>query len=91
MLLLVYVLLSTYLVAGGMALPVWELLQDLYKQPKLTDYRPFVIICGYTIDLLLAGVITMFFRFHIRLVGSNTTTIETMDKTGHKPGEVSLM
>ena len=88
MLLLVYVLLTTYLVAAGMTFPVWNLLNDLYVHPVVTDYKPFLIVCGYALDVLLAGVISMFFRFHLHLVSTNTTTIETMDKAGHKPGEV---
>ena len=91
MLLLVYVLISTYVVAAGMTLPVWDLVNSLYERPVVTDYQPFVIIFGYALDVLLACVITSFLRFHLRLVSTNTTTIETMDKGAQKIGEVTDM
>ena len=87
MLLLIYVLLSTYMVAASMALPVYGMVMELYARPSLDDMRPFLQVGAYALDLLLAGVLTTFFRFHVVLVCTNSTTIETMDKSTTKKGE----
>ncbi len=87
MLLLVYVLLCTYTIAVAMARPVYEAVMKLYERPNIEQVDPFVQVGAYTLDLMLAMVLTSFFKFHVGLVCRNSTTIETMDKTTVKKSE----
>jgi palmitoyltransferase len=87
MLLLVYVLLCTYTIAVAMARPVYEAVMKLYERPNIEQVDPFVQVWAYTLDLMLAMVLTSFFKFHVGLVCRNSTTIETMDKTTVKKSE----
>lgn len=89
MLLLVYVLLCTYTIAAAMAGPVYATVLRLYERPKVDQLEPFVQVGAYALDLMLAIVLTSFFKFHVGLVCKNSTTIETMDKTTMKKNEYS--
>jgi len=87
MLLLVYVILCTYTTAVAMASPVYATVLRLYEKPSVEQVEPFLQVGAYTLDLMLAAVLTSFFKFHVGLVCRNSTTIETMDKTTIKKSE----
>jgi palmitoyltransferase len=87
MLLLIYVLLCTYTIAGVMARPVYETVLKLYEHPSIEDAKPFVQVGAYALDVMLALVLSSFIKFHFGLVFTNSTTIETMDKSAAKKGE----
>ena len=42
--------------------------------------RVGTVIIAYGINLILSVLITMFFKFHVKLVLCNSTTIESLDK-----------
>ncbi len=45
-----------------------------------------VLAVGYSLIAVLAGLITVFAKFHIRLVTSNMTTIENLEREAKKEG-----
>ncbi len=55
---------------------------DIYKEKmKLKDMtHSGLILFGYSVTLTLSFLILCFFRFHVKLVMINTTTIESLDK-----------
>ena len=53
---------------------------DLINTRDLTKYESMMDIGGYGLNCLLGVTLTLFIRFHIRLICTNSTTIENMDK-----------
>ena len=51
------------------------------KADKETFFHIMVII-SYTMDITVAGLMTVFLKFHIMLATENKTTIENLDKLG---------
>jgi palmitoyltransferase len=49
-------------------------------QHELTQNMGYIFIYG--IDTVMLGMLILFFKFHLRLVFDNKTTIETIDKKG---------
>ncbi len=90
MLLLVYVLLTTYFVVATMGYEFvmtlkWEL-DVFYYGRALQDetrlIRSLLIQVSYILTCIIAVLMTMFLRFHIYLATTNKTTIENLDKKG---------
>ena len=88
MLLLFYVFLTTWVNAIAMFGACRDILLAFQERPTLDKLWPFVVVGVYAGNLALGMAITVFLRFHISLVFSNRTTIDTMDKV-KKPAEVS--
>ena len=66
---------------------VYDIVQRIIKnkiniRKELTENLYFLIL--YTLDLLLMFFLGSFFKFHIKLVLGNKTTIETIDKKGQE-------
>jgi hypothetical protein len=90
MLLLVYVLLSTYFIVVTMGYDFfltlkWELdvfyyAREQQNQTKLV--RTLLIQVSYVLTCIISVLMTMFLRFHIFLATTNKTTIENLDKKG---------
>lgn len=79
-LLLVYVLISLYQAFIALVWPVKEKIFELVKSRSLESYDDLVLFGAFTLNFLLTVMITMFFKFHVRLILTNSTTIENMDK-----------
>lgn len=66
----------------------WEVLKQVYfnqthfKFDVLFDSLGLIFL--YTLDIVAMFVLTMFFKFHLKLVLENKTTIETIDKKGEE-------
>ena len=80
MLLLVYVLVSLYLALLSLAYPVYVKVNELLAKQTVPNPSEIVFLSGFSINLLLTITITLFFKFHVKLVLFNSTTIEEMDK-----------
>mgnify|MGYP002475300665 FL=1 len=80
LLLLVYVLLSAYTVAVSMAKPTYDKIFYFIQSRDLFAYKQIISIGGYGLDLMLSVVLSLFFKFHLKLLFRNSTTIENMDK-----------
>eukprot|EP00347_Sterkiella_histriomuscorum_P009445 403341189 len=90
MLLLVYVLLTTYFYATSMAYEFystikWEL--DTYYFSKTEHHqklliRASMIQLSFVVNCLIGGLMTFFLKFHVYLMLNNKTTIENLEKKG---------
>ena len=75
-LMLFYVITTLTIANIGMTLGIFEIIEDIENFQGIYAFR--IIIYLITVPLLV--VITMFFKFHIKLILSNNTTIENLDK-----------
>jgi hypothetical protein len=50
------------------------------NNPELSN-KLFIMI-GYTFNATVAGLMTVFLKFHLKLATENKTTIENLDKMG---------
>ena len=89
LLLLVYVLLITYITAGTLAYDFYEALKwgFNYKNFAATKidkelFHNIMVILSFIMDVTVAGLMTVFLKFHIMLATENKTTIENLDKLG---------
>ena len=90
MLLLIYVLISTYFVFFTMGYDFvmsikWEIDTYYYSytaHERTLLIRSTIIQFAFIMNCLIGGLMTFFLKFHIKLVGSNKTTIENLDKKG---------
>jgi palmitoyltransferase len=90
LLLLVYVLLTTYFVVGTMLYDFllglrWELDTFYYRQKAYDEsqlMKTLLIQASFILTTIIACLMTMFLRFHIFLATTNKTTIENLDKKG---------
>ena len=90
LLLLVYVLLTTYYVVATLAYDFivafrWELDTFYYRQRAYDEkqlMRTLLIQVSYLLTCIISILMTMFLRFHIYLATTNKTTIENLDKKG---------
>jgi hypothetical protein len=80
MLLLVYVLLSLYMAVISLSFPVYDKVQYLISIHSIPSYHDMFLLSAYSLNLLLTLTISFFFKFHVKLVLSNSTTIDNMDK-----------
>lgn len=80
MLLLVYVLLSLYMALAALSYPVYVKVMELVNARQIPNYQDVYLLSGFCLNLLLTLTITLFFKFHVKLVLSNSTTIDNMDK-----------
>lgn len=75
--LMLFYVVTTLLIANlGMTLGIFEIIEDIENFQGIYVLR----IAIYLMTMPLFVVITMFFKFHITLILSNTTTIENLDK-----------
>jgi len=90
LLLLVYVLLTTYYVVATLAYDFivafrWELDTFYYRQRAYDEkqlMKTLLIQVSYILTCIISILMTMFLRFHIYLATTNKTTIENLDKKG---------
>jgi len=75
-LMLFYVITTLFIANLGMTIGIFEIFDDIENFQSIYVLR----IIMYMITLPLFVVISMFFKFHIKLILSNTTTIENLDK-----------
>ena len=80
LLLLVYVLLSCYQSVVALSFPVYKILAAIFTTHALAEYEDLVKLSAFSLVSLLAVTITLFFKFHVGLILTNSTTIENMDK-----------
>ena len=88
MLLLIYVLLTTYYVALSMVYDFilavkWEVDVFYYltaKNDRTTFVNSLMIQLSFCVTCLIGTLMTFFLKFHIFLVSSNKTTIENLEK-----------
>lgn len=80
MLLLVYVLVSLYMSLISLSFPVYEKVSYLTSIRAIPNYQDLILLTAYSLNLLLSLTITLFFKFHVKLVLTNSTTIDNMDK-----------
>ncbi|OMJ77992.1 hypothetical protein SteCoe_22316 [Stentor coeruleus] len=80
MLLLVYVLLSSYQSVFSLSFPVYEKILKVANTRRVDHYDDLILFAAFSLTLLLTITITLFFKFHVRLIMTNSTTIESMDK-----------
>lgn len=90
LLLLFYVLMSSYLVLFAMLYDVIqsvEWITDTYyynthKQDKEKLAKTLMITTAYMLNTVVVVLMSMFFKFHLKLALTNKTTIENLDKRG---------
>jgi len=80
--LLLYVLLLTWFVDITLFSYVYKIALDIYTQRLNYNNLPraSIILASYAMIATLSVLITLFFKFHLKLVFINTTTIESLDK-----------
>ncbi|MCQ2816864.1 MAG: hypothetical protein MJ252_06330 [archaeon] len=61
---------------------VFILMKEVYEKNNFKEkiFHNMLIILSYAFDLVFTGVITCFFKFHLKLVFTNSTTIESLEK-----------
>mmetsp|Transcript_16539 Transcript_16539/g.16476 ORF Transcript_16539/g.16476 Transcript_16539/m.16476 type:complete len:259 (+) Transcript_16539:242-1018(+) len=79
-LLLVYVLISTTLITITLFPTVYASVKEIIEKRDIYAYKEAVLFSAYLLNCLLNGVMFMFLKFHIKLIFTNITTIENMDK-----------
>lgn len=94
LLLLIYVLITTYIIAASMlfdwiesiqwALDVGKTFKGLNLIDKKMLYKNMFIQISYLFNCIIACLMTAFLRFHIELALTNTTTIENLERKGEK-------
>jgi len=91
MLLLFYVLIGTYTVDVALFNEAYEAVFTLYTMRSFEIWPHLVLLSSYSLNVSLSIVMTMFFRFHLRLLFTNKTTIDTMDKKNiHQKGDFNI-
>ena len=83
MLLVVYALVFSCVVAVGMAGPVWELVTE---KTAFVSYESTMISLSYGVNILIACLVTLCLNTHLKRVSINMTLVEKMYNA--KPGEV---
>lgn len=63
-----------------MGKPVYQRISTIIEKRDLHAYSEVYIIAAYVLNCLLSLILTMFFKFHVKLIFTNGTTIESMDK-----------
>lgn len=92
LLLLIYVLITTYFVAIACAYDWMKSIEwavDVYyyrSSKKDSDilFRMIIIQIAYTMNGIIAVLMSMFLKFHLEIALTNKTTIENLDKKGQK-------
>ncbi len=80
--LLFYVCLITWFIDLTLFTNMFNIGMEVYKK-RLNHkniWRATVLLVGYSMTLTLTVLITLFFKFHFKMVVQNTTTIESLDK-----------
>ena len=80
-LLLFYVVICTYFITASLFSTVYSKLNQLILiEKRIPTYKEGFLLGSYLMNCILTVTLSFFFKFHLRLVLSNSTTIETMDK-----------
>ena len=90
LLLIMYVVIITYFVFFGL---LFDFLQTVkwgldvyYYSTKSKDVKKLeeslLLITGFSLNTTIMILLTMFYKFHLRLALTNKTTIENLDKKG---------
>ncbi|EGR32804.1 hypothetical protein IMG5_070030, partial [Ichthyophthirius multifiliis] len=86
MLLLFYVNITTWISLFGMIGEIINIIiafKDLLMGNSIKNenwFKDFIIVIAFALDVTAIIVIGIFFKFHLELLFSNTTTIENLDK-----------
>lgn len=64
----------------SMTFPVYIKIKYLVSIKSIPSYHDIFMLSAYSLNLLLVLTISLFFKFHVNLVLSNSTTIDNMDK-----------
>ena len=86
MLLLIYVLLTTYFIAVTLGYFVYEQAEKAYFEylSRRTKINDLMVSMGvsliYLMNIMIAFLVTAFLKFHIHLTITNKTTIENLEK-----------
>ena len=64
----------------SLSFPVYEKVSYLTSIRAIPNYQDLILLTAYSLNLLLSLTITLFFKFHVKLVLTNSTTIDNMDK-----------
>ena len=75
-----YVLISCYLALFSLTYPTYQRILVVINSHKVSNYEDLVTFSAYSLNFLLTVTISFFFKFHARLILTNSTTIENMDK-----------
>jgi palmitoyltransferase len=90
--LLFYLLIVIYFVLISGAHDIYNAIMLLYKSRHSVNYKLLyecsLIFIAYGIILVISVLNTLFFKFHIKLVLQNTTTIESLDTEFVKKNKV---
>jgi palmitoyltransferase len=90
MLLLIYILITTYLLAISMFYDFvmtikWEIDAFYFSNTPRDQqilFHNLIIQVAYTLNCMVGVLMTFFLKFHIYLASTNKTTIENLDKKG---------
>ena len=75
-----YVLVNTYMVALALSRYIYEMLLHIVNTHEVPTYTQMHVLGSFCLNCLLSVTLSFFFKFHLNLALSNSTTIETMDK-----------
>mmetsp|Transcript_33787 Transcript_33787/g.32853 ORF Transcript_33787/g.32853 Transcript_33787/m.32853 type:complete len:164 (+) Transcript_33787:354-845(+) len=88
LLLLFYVFLTSYYTGITMIYPLYDFFNENYRDfiTGTWDWNEafdiFLILLVVSLDVFAAIIITMFFKFHIKLASQNKTTIDSLEHKG---------
>jgi hypothetical protein len=87
LLLLIYVLIMTYFTAAFAAYDfyqaiLWGINTKIFSTNNPELGTKVIIMMGYCLNLVVAGLMSAFLKFHLLLATENKTTIENLDKLG---------
>lgn len=87
LLLLLYVLIGTYMTVIFAAYDFYEAIRWGFNNKMIGSNDPnlsnkIFVMVGYTLNGTVAGLMTVFLKFHLKLATENKTTIENLDKMG---------
>jgi hypothetical protein len=79
-LLLFNIVICTYLVIFALFSVVSSKTYSLLQDHRIPSFEESCLIGAFTLNSILSVTLSFFFKFHLKLILSNSTTIETMDK-----------
>ena len=87
--LLLYVFLITWFINITLFSYMYDIVMNIYKERLAYRdlYRASMMLSSYAMIATLSVLISLFFKFHFKLVLINTTTIESLDKQGSESNQ----